>query len=295
MKDRSQEELERTRPPCGIKPTVDFCLSRLFADRRRKITDEVCEQLSFEELIGALLLSRDLAVSMLDETDDRTDGFRSYPLPLVGTFSMGVHHRFARRSGISPTQGFGNSEKTTPVLEVYKAAVVKWWVAWRSFTEAVAVADLFEVKQGHMRRWLRHGLAQHEWVDGLGTCAAVRGRWGRVRWFVHPLGFAHWHMVRLAGGLHDAPGHIRNIENIWADVWRAARHALPEHYKGACPSFSWARVARDPFLLSCAMALVWKASGLEWGGPFILGAEMPGDFAAKILERQADSKKVAVR
>jgi hypothetical protein len=40
---------------------VDFCLRQLYCDRRHCIDEEVVAGLTFEELIGALLLSRDTA------------------------------------------------------------------------------------------------------------------------------------------------------------------------------------------------------------------------------------------
>jgi hypothetical protein len=40
---------------------VNFCLAQLYADRMHRCGDEVVRNLTFEELIGALLLARDVA------------------------------------------------------------------------------------------------------------------------------------------------------------------------------------------------------------------------------------------
>ena len=61
MKDFAREDLEGSRPSISVEETVDFCLKRLYADRAHCIDEEVVRGLSFEELIGALLLARDQA------------------------------------------------------------------------------------------------------------------------------------------------------------------------------------------------------------------------------------------
>jgi hypothetical protein len=61
MKDCDRRFLEEGRPEVPATQAVDHCLDCLFSDNKRSIHDEVVKGLSFEELIGALLLSRDLA------------------------------------------------------------------------------------------------------------------------------------------------------------------------------------------------------------------------------------------
>ncbi len=61
MKCYSKESLESCRPE-GISAldTVDFCLGQLYKDKTHCITDEIVDRLTFEELIGALLLASDV-------------------------------------------------------------------------------------------------------------------------------------------------------------------------------------------------------------------------------------------
>jgi len=59
MKLTTQNELERGRPEIGAGTAVEFCLHRLYEDRMHLCGDEVVRGLTFEELIGALLLARD--------------------------------------------------------------------------------------------------------------------------------------------------------------------------------------------------------------------------------------------
>jgi hypothetical protein len=55
------EELEASRPRKDVTDAVNYCLKKLYEDRQHSISDEVCPDLTYEELIGALLLARDLA------------------------------------------------------------------------------------------------------------------------------------------------------------------------------------------------------------------------------------------
>ncbi len=59
MKDFDAETLKSRRPPQDSLEAVKFCLDALFADGRRRVTDAVAENLTYEELLGALLLARD--------------------------------------------------------------------------------------------------------------------------------------------------------------------------------------------------------------------------------------------
>lgn len=59
MKDLPEKELRESRPDHDLAHTVIHCLTRLFADEVHNTTDEVVKGLSFEELIGTLLLAED--------------------------------------------------------------------------------------------------------------------------------------------------------------------------------------------------------------------------------------------
>lgn len=66
MKDLDQKVLESSRPDIDCLEAVNFCLKALFRDRKHEIGEEVVEGLTFEELIGCLLLMRD----KLEREDD---------------------------------------------------------------------------------------------------------------------------------------------------------------------------------------------------------------------------------
>ena len=59
MKDFTKEQLSDSRPGQPAQVTIGFCLERLFEDRKHRITDTVCRELTYEELIGALLQAQD--------------------------------------------------------------------------------------------------------------------------------------------------------------------------------------------------------------------------------------------
>ena len=60
MKDYDQAFLEGRRPTTiTALQGIDFCLEQLYGDKTKEITDEVVAGLTFEELIGILLLARD--------------------------------------------------------------------------------------------------------------------------------------------------------------------------------------------------------------------------------------------
>lgn len=59
MKDFTREELESNRPPKDALDVLDFCLDRLYNDTQKRTTDELAHGLTYEELIGTLLLARD--------------------------------------------------------------------------------------------------------------------------------------------------------------------------------------------------------------------------------------------
>jgi hypothetical protein len=55
----SDEELVRQRPKVGAEKAIGYCLRCLIDDKIHGISDEVSPDLSYEELIGALLIARD--------------------------------------------------------------------------------------------------------------------------------------------------------------------------------------------------------------------------------------------
>jgi hypothetical protein len=61
MEDISREALEASRPTIDPTATISFCLDQLYRSRERRLKDPVTPDmaLTFEELIGALLLARD--------------------------------------------------------------------------------------------------------------------------------------------------------------------------------------------------------------------------------------------
>lgn len=67
MKDYSQEELERTRPSINPNDAIECCLKALFEDKKHNIHDYVVDGLTYEEVIGALLLANDRF--LLDEKE----------------------------------------------------------------------------------------------------------------------------------------------------------------------------------------------------------------------------------
>lgn len=59
MKDYSKEALESSRPMKSAYHCIGFCLKCLFEDSTHSTDDEVVTNLTFEELMGALLLAKD--------------------------------------------------------------------------------------------------------------------------------------------------------------------------------------------------------------------------------------------
>lgn len=59
MKDYSRDSLEMSRPDVDTLDALQFCLNQLYNSKTKCIADNVCERLTYEELIGALLLARD--------------------------------------------------------------------------------------------------------------------------------------------------------------------------------------------------------------------------------------------
>lgn len=59
MKDFTKEELTASHPSKEPKDSIDFCLGRLYEDETKNVCDEIVKDLTFEELIGALLQAKD--------------------------------------------------------------------------------------------------------------------------------------------------------------------------------------------------------------------------------------------
>lgn len=59
MRDCTEQDLRESRPDVDGLECVRFCLKRLFEDNQHGIEDRVVGGLTFEELIGALLLAED--------------------------------------------------------------------------------------------------------------------------------------------------------------------------------------------------------------------------------------------
>lgn len=66
MKDLSEEEMRSSRSQFSLSHTVAHCLTQLFADQEHNFNDEIVKGLSFEELIGTLLLAED-STKLCDE------------------------------------------------------------------------------------------------------------------------------------------------------------------------------------------------------------------------------------
>ena len=68
MIDSTPTMIERFRPTIGALAAVDNCLQMLYNDERRALDDMVVPGLTFEELLGCLLLIRDRLIA--DAPDD---------------------------------------------------------------------------------------------------------------------------------------------------------------------------------------------------------------------------------
>jgi hypothetical protein len=59
MKGADQMLLEAGRPELPAHEVISYCLSRLYEDQDHRLTDFLAPDLTYEEVIGALLLGRD--------------------------------------------------------------------------------------------------------------------------------------------------------------------------------------------------------------------------------------------
>lgn len=177
-----------------------------------------------------------------------------------------------------------NNNKEITMNEIQR--VVLWWTAWRHHTDVEMAAAMLQVPRRTVRAWLRAGLQHHELFSGLATCECSKDFHGRPAWKMNLFGVVVWHIQRLPFGGVVVPRLVSGLPEIWSETWRTAVAAAPQTYHaGSVPPFSWNWLSGDMVLLSCALGLRWKASGLDWGGPFIIGADLPGEFACGILSK----------
>ena len=59
MKDLTRQLLESHRPSTDALTTINYCLDALFEEKEKRVQDFAVKNLTYEELIGALLLARD--------------------------------------------------------------------------------------------------------------------------------------------------------------------------------------------------------------------------------------------
>ena len=59
MKYATQSELEAGRPQISAGEAISYCLRRLYEDQEHKLADFLAPHLTYEEVIGALLLGID--------------------------------------------------------------------------------------------------------------------------------------------------------------------------------------------------------------------------------------------
>jgi|GEM_PF-3349050 len=74
MKNTTKDRLEKSRPTIDAHKAIKYCLDQLYFDKTRSYDEHVLGDLTFEELIGALLMGRD-AVEELSRGDDFNNFF----------------------------------------------------------------------------------------------------------------------------------------------------------------------------------------------------------------------------
>jgi hypothetical protein len=60
MKDYTKKQYSESRPTLDAPDCINYCLHHLFADKKHVRGDEIVKNLTFEELIGALLSAKDV-------------------------------------------------------------------------------------------------------------------------------------------------------------------------------------------------------------------------------------------
>jgi hypothetical protein len=71
MKDFNERIMRNVRPNLPANRVVKYCLDRLFLDQEHKTSDEIVSGLTFEEIIGALLMAED-AVLVAEDAIKKT-------------------------------------------------------------------------------------------------------------------------------------------------------------------------------------------------------------------------------
>lgn len=74
MRDYDEKMLRGYKPSVSPSEAIEFCLEALCRDTVRKTTDEVCEHLTYEELLGALVLADEALKNyhqMMDENHEK--------------------------------------------------------------------------------------------------------------------------------------------------------------------------------------------------------------------------------
>jgi hypothetical protein len=61
MRDFTEAQIQKFRPNGTAIHAINFCLARLFADKNHHLAHSVVFGLTYEELLNALLLARDVA------------------------------------------------------------------------------------------------------------------------------------------------------------------------------------------------------------------------------------------
>jgi len=59
MKDKSKQAFETTRPDWDSKAAIQYCLTKMYKNQKKKTGDKIVKGLTYEDIIGALLLGRD--------------------------------------------------------------------------------------------------------------------------------------------------------------------------------------------------------------------------------------------
>jgi len=60
MKDATEKELQEERPAVDLEDALKHCLSALYKDDEHMFQDYIVKGLSFEELIGTLLMAQEM-------------------------------------------------------------------------------------------------------------------------------------------------------------------------------------------------------------------------------------------
>ena len=61
MKDNSKQDFETTRPDKNTVSAIQGCLNKFYKNKKKSRFDKICKGVTYEDVIGALLLGRDAA------------------------------------------------------------------------------------------------------------------------------------------------------------------------------------------------------------------------------------------